>query len=332
MHLTSDMLRARSSSTTSDPMDDSEYTQASSSASSSSVASTSPKMDSALPSSNYDLSYLLSLANSDLSSSSSESQSQGSRAASPSDWPGAPQWPQFTQDPSDLWKWNPDALIGDGIVDPGALMIQEFVNSEAEMYGPPMFTSAPAMQDLPSFNLVQPTPTYEQIPTPQFPIHPPPPPPQHQPHDSLPQDYDIASRARELTGVQYAVQANGAHPQYSTNPSLASLSIPQNSAYSTPSASSPMNSGSPEPASSSSKTPHTTIERRYRTNLNVRITALRHAIPALRHLEKDRFPNDKPDERGYIDGVKAARKASKGSIFGKATEYIRYVLLAIIVC
>lgn len=53
--------------------------------------------------------------------------------------------------------------------------------------------------------------------------------------------------------------------------------------------------------------------------------ALRHAVPALRILEKDKFPNEKVDERGYVDGVKAARKASKGSILGKAAEYIGYV-------
>ena len=35
------------------------------------------------------------------------------------------------------------------------------------------------------------------------------------------------------------------------------------------------------------KTSHTTIERRYRTNLNARILALRRAVPALRILEKN---------------------------------------------
>lgn len=79
------------------------------------------------------------------------------------------------------------------------------------------------------------------------------------------------------------------------------------------------------------KTSHTTIERRYRTNLNARILALRHAVPALRILDKDHsrrpeFAGDVVDERGFVDGVKAARKASKASILGKAAEYIQYVL------
>ncbi|KAF9442239.1 hypothetical protein P691DRAFT_798585 [Macrolepiota fuliginosa MF-IS2] len=129
--------------------------------------------------------------------------------------------------------------------------------------------------------------------------------------------------------------------------------------------------GGPRP-----KTSHTTIERRYRTNLNARIQSLRMAVPALRVLE-DRdsasskkikknvkggvlikssssavfgagagasngvggsliaVPNDPAnpyyysgevdviDERGYVDGVKVARKCSKANVLGKAVEYIR---------
>ncbi|KAL0070309.1 hypothetical protein AAF712_002801 [Marasmius tenuissimus] len=105
------------------------------------------------------------------------------------------------------------------------------------------------------------------------------------------------------------------------------------------------------------KTSHTTIERRYRTNLNARITSLRMAIPALRVLEDKDACNvggggkkgknstlgkavvygtkvkkenedgsdvvDVIDERGFVDGVKVARKCSKANILGKAVEYIR---------
>jgi hypothetical protein len=34
---------------------------------------------------------------------------------------------------------------------------------------------------------------------------------------------------------------------------------------------------------------------------------------------------DVVDERGFIDGVKVARKGSKANVLGKAVEYIRYV-------
>lgn len=76
------------------------------------------------------------------------------------------------------------------------------------------------------------------------------------------------------------------------------------------------------------KTGHTIIERRYRTNLNARITNLKQSVPALRVLEarlngKDSSPHDTVDERGFVDGVKVGRKMSKANILGKATEYIR---------
>jgi hypothetical protein len=91
------------------------------------------------------------------------------------------------------------------------------------------------------------------------------------------------------------------------------------------------------------KTSHTTIERRYRTNLNARIQSLKDAVPALRVLETKEKANkgqdgpeteslerpDKPvwndvvDERGFVDGVKVARKISKANVLGKAAEYIQ---------
>lgn len=102
------------------------------------------------------------------------------------------------------------------------------------------------------------------------------------------------------------------------------------------------NSSSPSPSSQGSKsdapattalgrpkTSHTTIERRYRTNLNARITGLKQAVPALRVIELKNGAsspyNDIVDSRGFVDGVKVARKMSKANILGKATEYIRYV-------
>jgi Helix-loop-helix DNA-binding domain len=79
------------------------------------------------------------------------------------------------------------------------------------------------------------------------------------------------------------------------------------------------------------KTSHTTIERRYRTNLNARITGLKQSVPALRVLEarlsgKESTETDIVDERGFVDGVKVGRKMSKANVLGKATEYIKYAL------
>lgn len=41
--------------------------------------------------------------------------------------------------------------------------------------------------------------------------------------------------------------------------------------------------------------------------------------------EKDKVGVDVVDERGFVDGVKVARKVSKANVLGKAVEYIRYV-------
>ncbi|KXN81881.1 D-amino-acid oxidase [Leucoagaricus sp. SymC.cos] len=171
-----------------------------------------------------------------------------------------------------------------------------------------------------------------------------------------------------------SVTSSAASTPPPSTPPLAS-SVPPDSATSTTSTSAPLSTASsivPQivNAVTRPKTSHTTIERRYRTNLNARIQSLRMAVPALRVLE-DRdsgsskkikknlktgvlikssvgtsphsvttpgsalaaFTSGAPlnpysevdviDERGYVDGVKVARKCSKANVLGKAVEYIR---------
>ncbi|PWN45429.1 hypothetical protein IE81DRAFT_320189 [Ceraceosorus guamensis] len=74
------------------------------------------------------------------------------------------------------------------------------------------------------------------------------------------------------------------------------------------------------------KVAHNAIERRYRNNINDRIAALRHAVPALhdpkplpggRRGKKARLQND------LVDGVPRATKLNKATILGTATAYIR---------
>jgi hypothetical protein len=77
-----------------------------------------------------------------------------------------------------------------------------------------------------------------------------------------------------------------------------------------------------QPKEAKTKSSHTTIERRYRTNLNSRLISLRLAVPALRVLDKDNSTGFEPDDRGYVDGVKIAKKNSKAIVLGKAEEYI----------
>lgn len=67
------------------------------------------------------------------------------------------------------------------------------------------------------------------------------------------------------------------------------------------------------------------------------------AVPALRVLDRkngknaknskqaekamdiDKTEDDIIDERGFVDGVRVARKCSKANVLGKAVEYIRCV-------
>ncbi|KAF8067742.1 hypothetical protein FPV67DRAFT_1493297 [Lyophyllum atratum] len=188
----------------------------------------------------------------------------------------------------------------------------------------------------------------------------------------------LAERVRQSAGVMLALPMNAqlqAHENQqallsalATSPTtLPKLPIPRlprhisqsvksvstvSSAASTPppSTPSPPPMSAPAPVPARPKTSHTTIERRYRTNLNARIQSLRMAVPALRVVEdreggggKKRAPNkvlvsgdplngdvvsangvvDVIDERGFVDGVKVARKCSKANVLGKAVEYIR---------
>ncbi|KAG9011677.1 hypothetical protein FRB95_014302 [Tulasnella sp. JGI-2019a] len=160
-------------------------------------------------------------------------------------------------------------------------------------------------------------------------------------------DRDLVARVMEAAGIQVAVTSSDVHNVMSLSQIPPNLTVPRLSkpdlaacpplakhAMRSPSASageSQVDDAPTEQApigiSGRPKTSHTTIERRYRTNLNARILALRLAVPALRILDKDHsqrpeFSGDVVDGRGFVDGVKAARKASKASILGKAAEYI----------
>lgn len=180
--------------------------------------------------------------------------------------------------------------------------------------------------------------------------------------------FELAQRVRQAAGVTLAVpvspqvkllaaastQDRTAYSQFSRAqaPAVLTSKRPEMSTQlsdatsrASPPAMTPSESASPSSSSSAAQSPspevsvpastvrpktsHTTIERRYRTNLNARITGLRQAVPALRVLElKDGMPSpygDVVDSRGFVDGVKVARKMSKANILGKATEYIRSV-------
>ncbi|KAJ7713232.1 hypothetical protein B0H16DRAFT_1478875 [Mycena metata] len=152
----------------------------------------------------------------------------------------------------------------------------------------------------------------------------------------------LATRVRKNAGVVLAVQI-GSEPNTSrTSPRRL---LPRLPSYPTPNiaasafATAPVApSAPPMPATpvqsathSRPKTSHTTIERRYHTNVNARIQSLRQAVPALRVVDRAAAikagdasdPEDHIDARGFVDGVNIARKCSKANVLGKAVEYIR---------
>ncbi|KAJ7070326.1 hypothetical protein B0H15DRAFT_118618 [Mycena belliarum] len=148
---------------------------------------------------------------------------------------------------------------------------------------------------------------------------------------------ELASRVRKSAGLVLAVPI---HPDYQQQqqaqpPQEQAPSFPTGPpAFTTTPVPPPAQAAATSSASARPKTSHTTIERRYRTNLNARIQSLRAAVPALRVVDraaalKAGLPaaeTDEPDivdARGFVDGVKVARKCSKATVLGKAVEYIR---------
>ncbi|KAJ7707937.1 hypothetical protein B0H16DRAFT_1746379 [Mycena metata] len=137
---------------------------------------------------------------------------------------------------------------------------------------------------------------------------------------------ELANRVRKNAGVVLAVQIGATRntTRLPPQPRLPPLPRPPATPVQTATQSRP-------------KTSHTTIERRYRTNLNARIQSLRQAIPALRVVDRTaaikagepypvaRLGPARPHRRtrGFVDGVKVARKCSKANVLGKAVEYIR---------
>lgn len=72
------------------------------------------------------------------------------------------------------------------------------------------------------------------------------------------------------------------------------------------------------------KTAHNMIEKRYRTNLNDKIAALRDSVPSLRVMAGTSRMNE-DDEEEDLEGLAPAHKLNKATVLAKATEYIRHL-------
>jgi len=71
------------------------------------------------------------------------------------------------------------------------------------------------------------------------------------------------------------------------------------------------------------KTAHNMIEKRYRTNLNDKIAALRDSVPALRVMSKRNSRGEEIEED--LQGLTPAHKLNKATVLSKATEYIAHL-------
>lgn len=70
------------------------------------------------------------------------------------------------------------------------------------------------------------------------------------------------------------------------------------------------------------KTAHNMIEKRYRTNLNDKIAALRDSVPSLRVLSKSARGEDTTGDREELHGLTPAHKLNKATVsVGRATIY-----------
>ena len=72
------------------------------------------------------------------------------------------------------------------------------------------------------------------------------------------------------------------------------------------------------------KTAHNMIEKRYRTNLNDKIAALRDSVPSLRVMSKGAGEAG-GDEAEDLEGLTPAHKLNKATVLSKATEYINHL-------
>ncbi|KAL2756044.1 hypothetical protein ACRALDRAFT_1063980 [Sodiomyces alcalophilus JCM 7366] len=73
------------------------------------------------------------------------------------------------------------------------------------------------------------------------------------------------------------------------------------------------------------KTAHNMIEKRYRTNLNDKIAALRDSVPSLRIMSKSARGEDTTEDREELHGLTPAHKLNKATVLSKAAEYIRHL-------
>lgn len=146
----------------------------------------------------------------------------------------------------------------------------------------------------------------------------------------------MSSISPQPTQLHTPIMPDAVHMQRGSNPKDQSGRYPSRKRKSSGSGSlSSRDSMSPPPAqrrhcSPPKKTAHNMIEKRYRTNLNDKIAALRDSVPALRvmvHRLERQDSDEIEDEYAEEDlgGLAPAHKLNKATILSKATEYIAHL-------
>lgn len=70
------------------------------------------------------------------------------------------------------------------------------------------------------------------------------------------------------------------------------------------------------------KTAHNMIEKRYRTNLNDKIAALRDSVPSLRVMSRGNGANEEDDDPEDLEGLTPAHKLNKATVLSKVRSFI----------
>jgi hypothetical protein len=128
--------------------------------------------------------------------------------------------------------------------------------------------------------------------------------------------------------LQQQQQAQGGQQQYPQSPSSTSSPEPENRKKRKSSEDEEEEDDSPPPSANGrhppvKKTAHNMIEKRYRTNLNDKIAALRDSVPSLRVMSKRNSRGEEIQED--LQGLTPAHKLNKATVLSKATEYIAHL-------
>ncbi|CZR70071.1 related to myc-type bHLH transcription factor [Phialocephala subalpina] len=132
------------------------------------------------------------------------------------------------------------------------------------------------------------------------------------------------SKLRNIAMPSQQSQNNGAYPASPNSSASSPEPCEQNSRKRKSSVEDDEEEDSPPPRGHPvKKTAHNMIEKRYRTNLNDKIAALRDSVPSLRVMSKKNSRGEEIQED--LQGLTPAHKLNKATVLSKATEYIAHL-------